>query len=89
MDIALGAKQVFVAMTHVTNKGEPKLVNQLTYPVTALKCVTRIYTDLAVIDVTARGLVLIELAPGYTAAEIQSLTEPKLEVAREPLAIAV
>ena len=80
MDIAAGAKQVFVAMTHVTNKGEPKIVNTLTYPVTALKCVTRIYTDIAVIDVTREGLVLREVAPGFTAEDVQARTEPKLLV---------
>jgi 3-oxoacid CoA-transferase B subunit len=89
MDIACGAKQVFVAMTHATTKGEPKVVNALSYPVTALHCVTRIYTDLAVIDVTAHGLVLRELAPGYTAADVQALTEPKLAVADELTVIAV
>lgn len=81
MDIAAGAKQVFVAMTHVTNKGEPKIVNALTYPVTALKCVTRIYTDIAVIDVTRDGLVLREVAPGFAAEDVQARTEPKLLVA--------
>ena len=80
MDIAAGAKQVFVAMTHVTNKGEPKIVNTLTYPVTALKCVTRIYTDIAVIDVTREGLVLREVALGFTAEDVQARTEPKLLV---------
>ena len=89
MDIALGAKQVFVAMTHVTSKGEPKIVNELSYPVTALKCVTRIYTDLAVIDVTAQGLELMELAPGYSVVDVQAATEPRLLLRREPLVITV
>jgi 3-oxoacid CoA-transferase B subunit len=89
MDIALGAKQVFVAMTHTTNKGEPKIVCALTYPLTALRCVTRIYTDIAVIDVTPRGLTLIETAPGYSEADVQALTEPKLSVAKALMAIAV
>ncbi len=80
MDIASGAKQVFVAMTHVTNKNAPKIVNQLTYPVTALKCVTRIFTDLAVIDVTPGGLVLREVAPGFTVEDVQGKTEPRLAV---------
>ena len=89
MDIARGAKQVFVAMTHATTKGEPKVVNALSYPVTALNCVTRIYTDLAVIDVTPHGLVLLETAPGYSAADVQAVTEPKLAIAGEPAVIAV
>lgn len=89
MDIALGAKQVFVAMTHVTPKREPKIVNALSYPGTALRCVTRIYTDIAVIDVTPQGLALREVAPGYNAADVQALSEPKLAVAGEPAVIAV
>ena len=81
MDIASGAKQVFVAMTHVTAKGEPKIVAQLSYPVTALKCVTRIYTDIAVVEVTREGLVLMEVAPGFTAEDVQAKTEPCLAIA--------
>lgn len=88
MDIASGAKQVFVAMTHVTNKGEPKVVAQLSYPVTALRCVTRIYTDIAVIDVTREGLVLKETAPGFTAEDVQRVTEPALRVANPLVSIA-
>jgi 3-oxoacid CoA-transferase B subunit len=78
MDIAAGAKRVYVAMTHVTSDGEPKIVDRITYPVTALGCVTRIYTDIAVIDVTADGLRLREVAPGYSAAEVQARTAPRL-----------
>lgn len=81
MDIASGAKQVFVAMTHVTAKGEPKIVAQLSYPVTALKCVTRIYTDIAVIEVTREGLVLREVTPGFSAEDVQAKTEPRLAIA--------
>ena len=68
-------------MTHVTNKNEPKIVNQLSYPVTALKCVTRIFTDIAVIDVTPQGLVLREIAPGFTVEDVQGMTEPRLSMA--------
>ena len=88
MDIASGAKQVFVAMTHVTAKGEPKIVAQLSYPVTALKCVTRIYTDIAVIDVTRDGLVLNEVAPGFSAEDVQAKTEPQLVIATRLIEIA-
>lgn len=84
MDIACGAKQVFVAMTHVTTDGQPKIVNALSYPVTALHCVTRIFTDIAVIDVTPQGLALLEVAPGYSAADVQALTEPRLIVSGSP-----
>ena len=64
MDLAVGAKKVFVTTDHVTKHGEPKLVSELTYPATGLKCVDRIYTDLCVIDVTDKGLVLIEKVAG-------------------------
>ncbi len=80
MDIAVGVKRVFVVMTHVTKEGAPKIVNALSYPLTALGCVKRIYTDIAVIDIAADGLVLREVAPGYTAAEVQAMTEPRLAV---------
>jgi 3-oxoacid CoA-transferase subunit B len=88
MDIACGAKQVFVAMTHVTTDGQPKIVSQLSYPVTALRCVTRIFTDIAVMDVTQDGLALREVAPGYSAADVQALTEPHLLVSGTPATIA-
>ncbi len=78
MDLAVGAKKVIVAMTHVTNKGEPKVVRECTYPITALAVVKLIVTDLAVIHVTPEGLLLSEVAPGLTAADIQSVTEAKL-----------
>ena len=64
MDLAFGAQNVFVTMTHVTNKGKPKIVNKCSLPLTAPRCVKRIYTDKAVIDVTPEGLVLREFAPG-------------------------
>jgi 3-oxoacid CoA-transferase B subunit len=88
MDIASGAKQVFVAMTHVTARGEPKIVAQLSYPVTALKCVTRIYTDIAVIEVTREGLVLREVARGFSAEDVQAKTEPRLAIATALMEIA-
>lgn len=61
MDLALGAKRVFVMMEHFTKQGESKVVAQCGYPVTAVHCVSRIYTDLAVIDVTPDGLVVRDL----------------------------
>ncbi len=81
MDLAIGAKQLFIAMEHTTNDGMPKIVRELTYPATAKKKVNTIFTDLAVIDVTPQGLLLREIYPGLTVDDIQSITEPRLLVA--------
>lgn len=78
MDLAVGAKKVIAAMEHVTTKGDFKIVKKCTYPVTAIGVVKMIVTDLAVMEVTDKGLVLKEVAPGLTAADVQSVTEPKL-----------
>ena len=83
MDLGFGIENLYVAMTHVTTKGKPKIVNACSCPLTAPKCVRRIYTDLAVIDVTPAGLVLRELAPGIDAAQVQACTEPPLIVAAD------
>jgi 3-oxoadipate CoA-transferase beta subunit len=74
MDLAVGAKSVFVMMEHVTKGGEPKIVERCTYPLTAMACVTRIYTDLAVIEVAPAGLAVIEIVEGMGLAELQRLT---------------
>lgn len=74
MDIAAGAKRLIICMEHVTKDGAPKIVRQCTYPLTALACVDTIVTDLAVIDVTPEGLLLREIAPGWSAEEVQNLT---------------
>jgi 3-oxoadipate CoA-transferase beta subunit len=74
MDLAIGAKSVYVMMEHQTKKGESKIVPQCTDPVTGLACVNRIYTDLAVIDVTPLGLVVIDIAPGLSFAELARLS---------------
>jgi 3-oxoacid CoA-transferase B subunit len=81
MDLAFGVQSVLVTMTHVTNKGKPKIVNKCSLPLTAPHCVSRIYTDKAVIDVTPEGLVLREFAPGLDPAAVQKLTEPPLRIA--------
>ena len=81
MDLAAGAKQLFIAMEHTTTDGAPKIVRELTYPATARKKVNKIFTDLAVIEVVPQGLILKEIYPGLTVEDIQSVTEPKLLVA--------
>ena len=81
MDIATGAKEVFAMMTHVNKNGESKLAETLTYPATALSCVTRVFTDMAVISVTKDGYILEETAPGISAEEVQFHTNAKLKVA--------
>jgi 3-oxoacid CoA-transferase B subunit len=78
MDLAVGARKVIVAMEHVTTKGDHKVVKKCTYPVTAVGVVKMIVTDLAVMEVTDKGLVLKEVAPGLTAENVQSVTEAKL-----------
>ena len=73
MDLAIGAKSVYVMMEHLTKKGESKIVPRCTYPVTGLKCVNRIYTDLAVIDVTPHGLRVIDIVDGVSLGELTRL----------------
>jgi len=70
MDLAVGAKRVFVMMEHLTKKGEPKIVRQCTYPLTAARCVSRIYTDLAVLDVTPHGLAIVDIVDGMSKEEL-------------------
>lgn len=81
MDLATGAKKLFIAMEHTIKDGTPKIVRELTYPATAKKKVNKIFTDLAVIDVVPEGLLLRELYPGLSIEDIQSVTEPKLLIA--------
>jgi 3-oxoadipate CoA-transferase beta subunit len=73
MDLAIGARQTFVMMELLTRKGESKLVQQCSYPLTGLACVSRIYTDLAVIDVTPGGLRAVELIDGLAFDELLKL----------------
>ena len=85
MDLAIGAKRVFVMMDHLTKSGESKIVARCTYPLTGVACVNRIYTDLAVIDVTAQGLRVRETVEGLTLDELQRLTGVPLAMsAAEP-----
>jgi 3-oxoacid CoA-transferase B subunit len=80
MDLAVGAKKLIAAMSHTTKDGELRILKECSYPITALNCVNLIVTDIAVIEVTDRGLVLKETAPTWTPEEVQSLTEPTLIV---------
>jgi 3-oxoadipate CoA-transferase, beta subunit len=74
MDLAIGAKKTWVMMEHTTKGGEPKIVPRCTYPITGLGCVSRVYTDLAVLDVTAAGVVLREMVEGLDFAALQACT---------------
>jgi 3-oxoadipate CoA-transferase beta subunit len=74
MDLAIGAKQTFVMMEHLTKKGESKLVATCSYPLTGLACVSRVYTDLAVIDVTPQGLRAVEVIDGLAYDELVKLS---------------
>jgi 3-oxoadipate CoA-transferase beta subunit len=74
MDLAIGARQVFVMMEHQTKHGESKIVAECSYPLTGIACVSRIYTDLAVIDITDDGLVVREMVDGLRFAQLQELT---------------
>ncbi len=80
MDLVASARRVIVAMEHATKTGAPKIVEKCTLPLTGLRVVETIITELAVIRVTPEGLVLEELTPGVTAEQVQKLTGPKLIV---------
>ena len=88
MDLAVGAKAIRVIMEHTSKNGEPRILKACTYPLTAAGCVKRIYTNLAVIDVTPQGLFVIEMIPGMTLEKLQMLTEPKLQLASSWQALA-
>ena len=83
MDLAVGAGRVIVTMLHNTREGEARIVSNCTFPLTAKWCVSLIVTDLAVIEVTNEGLVLREIAPGWTVPEVKALTEARLETAAD------
>ncbi len=81
MDLVASAKNIIVAMMHTNPKGESKLLPSCTLPLTGVKCVKKIVTELAVLDVTENGFVLIETAPGVTIEEVKAKTAGRLTVA--------
>ncbi|MFN2238649.1 MAG: CoA transferase subunit B [Thermoanaerobaculia bacterium] len=83
MDLVASARRLIVTMEHVTRKGEKKILNECSLPLTGVGCVNRIITEYCVLDVTEDGLVLRELAPGVTAEQVQELTEPPIAIPSE------
>lgn len=83
MDICCGAKKVFVVMEHTTSEGKPRIKRKCSFPLTAQGVVSTIFTNMAVIDVTTKGLRLREVAPGISAAEVQAHTEAALSVSHD------
>ena len=82
MDLAIGAKNTWVMMEHQTKAGESKLVERCSYPITGLACVSRVITDLAVIDLTPQGARVTDIVEGLGFAELQQLTAIELIDAR-------
>jgi 3-oxoacid CoA-transferase subunit B len=82
MDLVASARNIIVAMQHTNPKGESKLLQECTLPLTGVRCVKRIVTELAVMDITPDGFLLIEQAPGVSVEEIQSKTSGKLTVSK-------
>jgi len=78
MDLVAGVRRVVVIMTHVTKDGEPKILNRCRLPLTGVRVVHRIITDMAVLDVTPRGLLLAEIAPGVTVEQVRKATEAEI-----------
>ncbi len=84
MDLAIGAKKTYVMMEHTTKTGELKIVERCSYPLTGIGCVARIYSDLAVIDITPAGLAVREMAAGLSLEALQTLTGAPLALAVQP-----
>jgi 3-oxoacid CoA-transferase subunit B len=80
MDLVAGARRVVVAMEHATKDGQPKILKKCTLPLTGVKVVDTIVTEMAYIRVTPEGLLLEEIAPGLTIEDVQRATEPKLRL---------
>ena len=80
MDLAAGAKKTIVTMEHIDKNGNFKIVNDCSYPLTGVACVSIIVTDIAVIEIVNANLILRETAPGWSAKDVQLLTEPRLTI---------
>jgi 3-oxoacid CoA-transferase subunit B len=78
MDLVASADNIIVAMQHTNREGESKLLKACTLPLTGVRCVSKVVTDLAVLDITDDGFRLLELAPGVTIDEVKSKTEGRL-----------
>ena len=81
MDLAIGAKKTYVMMDHLSKSGESKLVPVCTYPLTGMACVSRVYTDLATIEITAQGLRVVDMVEGLSLAELERLSGVALRLA--------
>src|SRR5712671_6011651 len=81
MDLAAGARRIWIVMEHNTREGEKRLLRRCTYPLTAAACVKRVYTDLAVIDVTPQGFAVVDMVPGLSLDELQAPTDAPLHPA--------
>jgi 3-oxoadipate CoA-transferase beta subunit len=88
MDLAACARSVWVVMEHVTRKGAPRLLETCVLPLTAVRCVTRVYTDLAIIDITPAGMVVREVLDGISEAELRARTGAPLTFAPDCRALA-
>lgn len=89
MDLAAGSRQVWVLMEHVTKDGRPRLVKRCNYPLTASRVVKRIYTNLAVVEITSRGFEVLDVAPGLSFEALQSRTEARLHLPTKAAPAAV
>ena len=81
MDLAVGAKRVWLVMDHTTKNGESKLMRRCTYPLTAVGTAKRVYTNLAVLDIAADGFVVRDMAPGLSFEALQDVTDAPLKMA--------
>ena len=81
MDLAAGARKVIVAMQHLDPFGKPKIVSTCSYPITGQRCVSLVVTDVSVIEISSKGMILKELAPGWSVQDVQEITGPRLIIA--------